>query len=253
MSKDFVVVDCETTGLNSNTDRIIQLSALRYSRDKNKPIDQFNEIILPSGEWEMGEIASSIHGITEEMVRNSGKSLTDVVKDFQRVIKDADIVGYNSNSFDIEFIYNEFLRLGIELDMDRMFYDAFLIEKTIHSNKLEAVFKRRLGRSMEECGLTAHDSLSDVKATAAVFLDQIKEIGWDEVDAMECNRLYSPEGSIEVNEGVVRFKVGKYKNQSVVDIYNKDKGYLRWWSNNVATPYSRAVVRDHIIKKTGGN
>ena len=42
--------------------------------------------------------AEEVHGITKEMVENSGKYLTEVIEEFDNIIRDADIAGYNSNS-----------------------------------------------------------------------------------------------------------------------------------------------------------
>ena len=66
------------------------------------------------------------------MVENSGKYLTEVIEEFDNIIRDADIAGYNSNSFDIQLLYMEYLRLGKELDMNRKFYDVYLIEKHLN-------------------------------------------------------------------------------------------------------------------------
>jgi len=84
--RPIVFLDCETTGLNKQHDRIIQLSALRFDRETMKPTARFDYIIRPSGEWEMSAGAEEVHGITKEMVENSGKYLTEVIEEFDNII-----------------------------------------------------------------------------------------------------------------------------------------------------------------------
>lgn len=248
--KDLVVIDCETTGLNKQTDRIVQLSAMRFDRATMKPLAKFDRIIRPTGQWKIDAWATETHGITEEMVINSGVYLADVVEEFLTVIKDADIVGYNSNSFDVQVIYNELLRIGVELSLDRKFYDVLLIEKYLHPSNLGAVFARYMGKNMEEYGLTAHDSMSDVKATAGVLKKQLELIQWDEIDSLDFTTMVCPEGSIiSKGNGILYFNVGKYRDKPVEDVYDQDKGYISWWAKNIATPHSAKMVKLYLQNK----
>jgi len=248
--RPIVFLDCETTGLNKQHDRIIQLSALRFDRETMKPTARFDYIIRPSGEWEMSAGAEEVHGITKEMVENSGKYLTEVIEEFDNIIRDADIAGYNSNSFDIQLLYMEYLRLGKELDMNRKFYDVYLIEKHLNPCHLGDVFKKYMGKTMEECGLRAHDSLSDVKATATVLIKQLEKISWDELNSLEFNEMVSPEGSIiRRGDGNLYFNIGKHRDYLVEEVFEKDPSYVKWWATNVATPHSKNLVKTYLKSK----
>lgn len=96
---DFISIDLETTGLHPYSDRIIQLSAVRYIN--RRETDSFNQIINPG--IPIPPEASNINGITDEMVygkpqiRDIGKSY------FEFVERSPYVIGYNVK-FDLGFL-----------------------------------------------------------------------------------------------------------------------------------------------------
>lgn len=254
MNKYLVCIDTETTGLSKQTDRILQLSAMKFDRNF-KALDRFDVYIKPSGAYVISEGASDVHGITQEFIEKNGKALKDVAPEFLEFIKDCDYVGYNSNSFDIQFIYQDLLREGFELPIEgREFYDVMLMEKRINPRNLGAVFQRYTGKTMEDMGLDAHNSMSDVIATVKVLQEQFRthNLNWDEVCEWEENKMLTPEGSVRSagdNDQLILFAFGKYKEQDIYEVMKSDPSYCRWWSENVATPYTRKIVRNYCAKR----
>ena len=242
-----VFVDVETTGLNPTQDRILQLSALKVDDDFNE-IARWDHYIRPLGEYNISESAQAVHGLTKEFIENNGESLVDLADDFIEFINGCDVGGYNSNNFDWKFIYNELVRAGRELDMNRVFYDVLSIERRLRPCNLGAVYERYTGKTMENSGLDAHNSMSDVIATAAVMKEQMKLINED-IKAWPENQLLSPEGSVRnagnITNPMIVFTTGKYKDRDVYDIMKQDPGYCKWWSQKVATNYSRKLVRNY--------
>lgn len=255
MKKHIVFVDTETTGLSPLTDRILQIAAVKVNEEFDI-IDSMNFYIRPSGEYQISESAHAVHGLTEEFIEANGKDFNDVAPKFLDFIKDCDVAGYNSNSFDWKFIYCELQRVGLDLDMDdKVFYDVFLMEKRLNPSNLDAVFKKYTGNTMEEYGYHPHDALSDVKATAVVMQHQMKEIHklHEDITQWTENQLLSPEGSVR-NAGRpdnprIVFAVGKYKDRDVYDVVNEDPGYCKWWSQKVATRHSLKIVKEYCIKR----
>ena len=109
-------------------------------------------------------------------------------------------------------------------------YDAFLEEKRRNGISLGNTYKRyNNGRSMDEDGLTAHDALSDVKATLSIFKAQQK------IQTYEPEKMYGEDNFIVQSEfnGVMQpvFNVGKYKELPLSYIASIDQGYLNWCVN----------------------
>lgn len=96
----YVVVDIETTGLNSRYDSIIEISALRYSYGEF--IDKYVTLINPG--VPIGSFITKLTGITDEMVKDRD-DISICIKEFKEFVKDDLIVGYNVN-FDMGFLYD---------------------------------------------------------------------------------------------------------------------------------------------------
>lgn len=94
----FVVMDFETTGLDRDYDKIIEIGAILVKNDAIA--DSFQTLINP-GE-EIDEFITELTGITNEMVVDS-PSIECVMPDFLTFLGDYPIVGHNI-SFDINFL-----------------------------------------------------------------------------------------------------------------------------------------------------
>lgn len=255
--KYLVAYDCETTGLDKVHDAIIQLSAVRLNRETLEEIDTFNSYVIPSTPWHISAAASEVNGMTDEDIKAKGRPAKEVFTEFLKYIEDCDYLTFNGNSFDVEFLYRDMSANGLELPIaDRTFFDSKFMETKINSNRLIACYERYMGKTMEEDGLNAHDSLSDTKATVAVFKAQLAKLNMsaDEVAEWSENQMFSPEGSIKNaahtgQDELLVFKNGKYKDQDMFSVMQTDPGYLRWWSEKVATSYSRDKARKYLLNR----
>ena len=104
--------------------------------------------------------------------------------------------------------------------------DAFLEEKARNGINLENTYLRYKGKTMEESGLVAHDAMSDIKATYAVFVAQQKNKAYD------AQKMYG-EDNVIVDadfDGQIKpcFNIGKYRNVSVEYVSKFDQKYLQW-------------------------
>ena len=223
---NIVVFDLETTGLDRSKDFIIQFGAIKIDRNTNKLIDSKNFYIQPNGEYNISIQAYLKHGIKPEFLKDK-PYFKDIVQEIIDFIKDCDLLTYNGSSFDIPFLKFELLRAGIDYDFTKHnCYDAFLEEKRRNGNTLEETYKRYKGKSMSEAGLTAHDALSDVKATYSIFYAQQKK------------QPYSPEQMLGEDNNIVMkefqgkvvpcLNIGKYKDLSIEFIKTFDNNYLQW-------------------------
>src|SRR5690606_18196522 len=105
LDKPICFFDLETTGTNIATDRIVEISVLKVFPNGNKESKTWRVnpgIPIPG-------FASSIHGITDEMVANE-PTFKELAPKVQVLIKDADLAGFNSNRFDIPLLAEELLR-----------------------------------------------------------------------------------------------------------------------------------------------
>jgi len=221
-----VIFDLETTGLDRTKDQIIQISALKVNTDTNEILGEFNKYVQPIGSYTIGYGAYFKHGLTPDFLKDK-PHFKDIAQELLDFIDDSAILTYNGNSFDIAFLLEELHKYGFDLNiMDRPVYDAFLEEKRRNGNSLENTYKRYKGKTMIESGLTAHDALSDVKATYSIFVAQQK------ISPYGPEKMYGPDNVITDQEfrGEVKpcMTLGKYKSLSLEFIAQVDQQYLKW-------------------------
>lgn len=257
MAKPIALFDTETTGISAQHDWIIQLSCIKFDRDTFEILGKFNEYIIPRGEWHIHPDATEVHGLTEEFIKANGKSLKVVGPAFLDFIKGCDIMGYNSNQFDVLRAYKDFTDSGLTFPVDGIqFYDVLGMERRIHPNNLGAVFERYMGRTMEQAGYKVHDSLGDCMATLDVFKCQMELLGndWDTINQWRENQLLTPDGTVRnaAAEGepmLIVFNQGKYRDRDVFDVMNDDPGYMKWAVKNMFSGYTTMLCRKYCAQK----
>lgn len=222
--KPIVVFDLETTGLDPNNDEIIQFCGIRIEKGKTKELTFLCKPSKP-----IPKIASDIHGITDEKVKDC-KLFKDYADDIEKLFTKAIIVGYNSTSFDVPFIKMAMAKIGnLEFIKDNELYDAFLIYKKHHTRKLADALKFYTNQDIEN----AHDALGDVKTTIAIAAAQIEKENADLqtiYQKLEINKQKDElDRFIEIVNDRAKFTFSKNKGQFIEDV---DSGFIQWIIKN---------------------
>ena len=161
-SRNCVLFDIETTGLSSERDAIIELSALKVV--DGQVTDEFSSMVNPH--MHISEAASAINGITDDMVEDA-PDIGQVMRNFKYFIEDKVLAGHNIKNFDLRFIQRDALRcLGLELTNE--YIDTVLIARRY----LPDLSSRSLGALAEYYGVSyegAHRALADCRINLEVF------------------------------------------------------------------------------------
>lgn len=252
MNKYVVVWDCETTGLNSKEDFIIQLACIKFEKDGGNVLEEKSWYIKPAHDFTISPKAQEVHGLSKDFILENGKYFKDISSEFFNMISDADLLTYNGNSFDIKFLNEECKRWGLDLPIsNKMFYDAFAMECRFSPRDLSSVYKTYTGKDLEG----AHDALNDVRATKDVFLAQMKQRGltYDDINEFQENKLLTPDGTIRNSASPgedmrIVFNVGKYKDSEFMDVAKKDPSYIKWYMENLASHYAKNILKEYYSK-----
>ena len=253
--KQIVLLDCETSGLSAQFDWIIQLSAVKFDRDTFEVLGKYNHYIKPLGKYEIHPDAEAVHGLSKDFIESNGKTLKQVGPEFLDFIAGCDIMGYNSNNFDVLRIYKDFTHAGLNFPVEGIkFYDVLAMERKIHPMNLSSVFERYKGQTMEQFGLKAHDSMSDVLATLEVFKSQMEFLDYETIDEWPENTLFTPDGTVRNASKpdepmLVVFCQGKYRDRDVYDVMKQDPGYMKWAAQNLFSSYTLKLVRKYCLEK----
>lgn len=249
MSKHIVAFDVETTGLSFTTDYIIQLAAVKFDTDFNI-IDSMKYIVKPIKDFEIAEGAQEKHGITKEYVLEAGTDLKIVAEEFLKFIDGCDMLSYNGRNFDVRMIYKDFASVGLQFDINRVFYDSMLLEIKLNPRTLETIYKKYTGKDL----IDAHDALADVLATIEVFKYQVQsfanqDITLDDIMQMDESKIFCIDGMIKQDGDNILFAKGKYKDVEFMDVARKDVGYIKWFMTNPDFDYhTKQTLREYYAK-----
>lgn len=169
------VFDTETTGVDVNSDRVVELGAVcieggAHTDRRKMRIDP--QIAIPAG-------ASAIHGIRDEHVRGK-PTFAQVAPRFLEYFAGRPdggrapwLCGYNATGFDVPLLNAELTRAGITASIDvQQVVDPMVFVRWhlrhLRSRSLESAcqhFRIEL--------LHAHSALDDAAATASLLLDMV--------------------------------------------------------------------------------
>lgn len=158
----FVCIDCETTGLDVQKDRVIEVAVARFTLDE--VLEKYEMLIDP--ECEIPESSIAIHNITPEMV--VGKPTLDkAVPEILSMIKRSIIVGHGVG-FDIECIALGADRAGIvhTLRQNRTI-DTLRLARLYGESPTNSLEQLRKHFNIEFEG--AHRAMNDVVVNMEVF------------------------------------------------------------------------------------
>lgn len=206
----FICIDVESTGLDTEKDRICEIAAVQFTLKEE--FETFESLVDP--EVTIPQEVIDIHHITNEMCKGAPKIETFLSK-LNEMIQDHVIVGHGI-SFDIEMLKSAFKRAKISQPFDNILVIDTLRLARLYgespSNSLE-VLRRHF--NVEEEG--AHRAMNDVRVNIQVFkhltrrFKSVKEI----LDRMKAPILLK------------NMPLGKYKGRSFNEI---PINYLIWAS-----------------------
>ena len=163
----YVVLDVETTGLNTATDMIIEIGAVRI--ENGVEVKECSQLINP--ERPIPDKVVELTGITDGMVQGM-PTIGDVIGDFAAFCEGAVLVAHNA-SFDMAFFDRAFRAAKLPFDHPKL--DTLTLVRNLYpeqkSHKLGAMCKL-LGVSLAR----AHRAVHDARATGQMMLIALEKL-----------------------------------------------------------------------------
>lgn len=157
----FVCVDCETTGLDTKNDKIIEVGAVRFTLEK--VLDRFETLIDPR--CPIPAASQAIHHITDEMV--AGKpSIDEKAQEIIAFLKEGYLIGHGI-LFDIQMLTNA----GIPLS-DRPYIDTLRLARLYGQSPVNSL--EGLRKHFHIPAESAHRALDDAYINSEVFKYLVK-------------------------------------------------------------------------------
>lgn len=243
LKRPIVFFDLETTGVDTSKDRIVEISMIKVMPDGSKDIKTRRvnpEMPIPAE-------ATAVHGITDEDVKNE-PTFRQLAKSLAQFIQGCDFGGFNSNRFDLPLLVEEFLRVGVDVDLKRRkFVDVQNIFHKKEQRTLVAAYKFYCDKDLTD----AHSAAADTMATYEVLcaqLDRYDDLEND-IDFLaefsEREKAVDYAGRIVYNEqGVEVFSFGKYRGQSVEEVFRREPSYYAWMMEGDFPLYTKKVITE---------
>lgn len=238
---DYVVIDTETTGLDTDFCDIIEIAAIKVKN--HEIVDTFSSLVKPikwytksenddydedidddfededenpfiafsscDGYYYVNDFITKLTGITNEMLETAPEP-SEVLPKFRDFIGDNVLVGHNAN-FDINFIYNACVRvLGEPLKnafTDTMRYSRKLFKDNEH---------HRLYDTAYSCGVpykNAHRALDDCKITYACYEKMLEVISEKYTNFDEFKKLFKSGGHGHIDTNAITAETTEFDEE----------------------------------------
>ena len=165
-----VLLDTETTGLSSVSDKIIEIACIEIE-DHIPTGKKFHVFINP--EMEISQGAYDTHGISKEYLKDKPK-FNEIASDFVDFIKEKKLVIHNAE-FDMAFLNKELKDAGFDKLSNEFVVDTLNIAREKFpgaQNSLDALCKRfRIDNSRRQ----KHSALLDCELLAKVYIELLEK------------------------------------------------------------------------------
>ncbi len=247
LKNPIIFFDLETTGIDVGHDRIVEISMVKLLPNGDREVK--TRRVNP--EMHIPEEATAVHGITDDDVKDC-PTFRQIAKSLASYIEGCDFAGYNSNKFDVPMLVEEFLRVGVDVDLrGRKFIDVQNIFYKMEQRTLVAAYKFYCGKSLDD----AHSAEADTLATCEVLegqLDRYPELQND----VEWLAKFSEQkptadfaGRIAYNDkGEEVFSFGQHKGKSVEEVFRKEHTYYDWIMKSDFPAYTKKVCTEIYLR-----
>ena len=201
-----VLLDTETTGLSSVSDKIIEIACIEIE-DHIPTGKKFHVFINP--EMEISQGAYDTHGISKEYLKDKPK-FNEIASDFIDFIKDKKLVIHNAE-FDMAFLNKELKDSGFDKLSNEFVVDTLNIAREKFpgaQNSLDALCKRfRIDNSRRQ----KHSALLDCELLAKVYIELLEK------------KEPSFEFDSDDDEQIKNVRVVKDRKQIILQITDEEK------------------------------
>lgn len=270
----YVAFDVETTGLSAVANQLVELSGVKFDY-KGEKQETFSELINPLNP--IPPEVTKIHGITDDMVKDS-PSVKEVVPKFLNWMgKDSVLIAHNA-PFDLEFMRVNIAKLGLECP-DNYVLDTLIISRELmpdaprhqlqtivellglpsggyHRALADSVHVKDVFLTLAQSGnLKQFENLCAMGAVSTFNFDQFFDEVFDALSQEDKKNLETLKKAIEKKESLHMTYNGAVKTSRRVEpisiVHSRGQFYLTAFCNNVNA--ERTFRVDRISKLKAGS
>lgn len=244
LKRPLVFFDLETTGVDPQSDRIVEFAAVKLQVGGGD--EELTMLVNPGRP--IPPVATEIHGIKDEDVADLPK-FAHFAPEIYKFIDGCDLAGFNVRRFDVPLLQEELMRCGLSLDFKSLhIVDACDIFHKREPRTLEGAVKFYCGREHEK----AHQALADVNATMTVLAAQLKMYADLPGTVEELHAVFHDKDAVDLggklrwlNEKVC-INFGKYKGAPLQSV---PPSYLKWMQTAGVIGADASVIIDRALQR----
>lgn len=226
LTRPLAFIDLETTGINLSVDRIVEIAIVKKQVDGTRLVKR--KLINP--QMPIPKSASDIHGITNDMVKDA-PTFKQVANEIRQFLEHCDLGGYNSNRFDIPLLVEEFLRAGLEFNVDdKHLLDVQKVYHMMEPRTLSAAYRFYCDKTLDN----AHSAEADAVATCDILEAQVEKYSQMGSTVASIIKFTGHEEIVDfarrfiMENGVEIFNFGKHKGKPVTEVLKLEPQYYDW-------------------------
>lgn len=241
LQKSVAFFDLETTGLDIINDKIIEIAIVKLNPDYSRETKTW----LVNPEIFINPEATKVHGYTQDMLKEY-PTFEEISLDVYNMIKDCDLGGFNSDRFDIPFLVEKFMNLGI--DITELKFRSIDVQTIFHKYErrtLGAAYRFYCDKEL----INAHQAEADILATIDILEAQVDRYNLSN-EFEELHLITKPDivdfgGFMYYDEsGKEMFRYGKHKGKIVKEVFKDDPSYYSWLINTSDFPlYTKKLFK----------
>jgi DNA polymerase III subunit epsilon len=245
---NILYLDLETTGLQTGTDRIVELAFILEKTDGS--VERYESLVNP--QMPIPSEVVAIHHIDDEKVKDAPK-LGELAEKIRFYVEQTDVfAGYNV-LFDLKVLMAETRRVGENLDFhSKQTWDMQKIFFHYEPRHLAAAYQYYCDKEL----IGAHSASADIEATREIFLAQKEKYQMnlsdsETVDLCSVNLPLDSNGAFAANKNnELCFTFGKHKGKLANPKIQEVKNYLAWITGANFPPDTKAIARALLKGKT---
>lgn len=246
INKNMVFLDLESTGLDPEIDRIIEIGLVNNDLD-----DDLSLSLLVNPGYDISQEIINLTGISNDSLKRA-PNFEFYAQDLMDYLQDKYIVGYNILRFDIPLLVAEFQRIGLPWDTSKcQFVDLYKVFVKKEPRDLAGALKFYSNKERE--GGTSHRAVDDANDCIDILVGQaLRYVQSPEENILDTFNALSMDGLIDFSgkfifddRGNPVFNFGKHKNKSVYE----EPGMLEWMINKDFSQDTKNWCKKFLIQR----
>lgn len=219
-----VVLDVESTGLDTTKEDIIQIAAIRFG--KRGVIESLDVLVKPTK-----AVGNSyyVHGFTDEELNKNGMRPKEALEKLITFIQDAVIVGHNIN-YDIQIIKSMLKRYEMPDLLTMPIYDTLDLAYKVYPNLMNHKLST-LSEFLKTNTAPNHNAMQDILATGEVLVHLIEKISLksqERFEKLEALYSYLAEYKAKIYQ-IKNYILSHSVSESIIYMMN-DCGFKKYYS-----------------------